>query len=109
MQWFFQDIEKGWRKIFEKDYFRDFLKNLQKKNSLAFFNVLKEPLIVKKQTTHQQKALDLSFHLTPWKWAWHYQEGATPPRREKHILLIFYGRVEGFWLFAFYGMATPSY
>ena len=24
--WFFQNIEKGWRKIFEKDYFRDFLK-----------------------------------------------------------------------------------
>ena len=26
-QWFFQNIEKGWKKIFEKDYFRDFLKN----------------------------------------------------------------------------------
>ena len=25
--WFFQNIEKRWRKIFEKDYFRDFLKN----------------------------------------------------------------------------------
>ena len=24
---FFQNIEKRWRKIFEKDYFRDFLKN----------------------------------------------------------------------------------
>ena len=23
------------------------------------------------------------------KWAWHYQEGATPFRREKHILLNF--------------------
>ena len=26
-QWFFQNIEKGRRKILEKDYFRDFLKN----------------------------------------------------------------------------------
>ena len=25
-QWFSQNIEKGWRKFFEKDYFRDFLK-----------------------------------------------------------------------------------
>ena len=33
---------------------------------------------------HQQKDLDLSFNLTSWKWAWHYQEGATPSRREKH-------------------------
>ena len=74
---------------------------MQKKNPLAFFNILKEPLLVQKQTTHQQKALDFSFNLTPWKWAWHYQEGATPPRREKHILLILYGRVEVFWLFGF--------
>ena len=36
-QWFFQNIEKGWRKIFEKDYFRDFLKmmKLKKKSSSA--------------------------------------------------------------------------
>ena len=67
-----------------------------KKNSLAFFNILKELLIVQKQTTYQLKALDLNFHLTSYKWAWHYHEGATLPRREKHILLIFYGRVEGF-------------
>ena len=50
----------------------------------AFFNILKEPLVVQKQTISQQKALDLSFNLTPWKWAWHCQEGATPARREKH-------------------------
>ena len=37
----------------------------QKKNPLAFFNFLKEPLLVQKQTIHQQKALDLSFNLTP--------------------------------------------
>ena len=36
--WFFQNIEKGWRKIFEKDYFRDFLKMMKitKKTSIAF-------------------------------------------------------------------------
>ena len=27
------------------------------------------------------KALDLSFNLAPWKWAWHYHEAATPSRR----------------------------
>ena len=46
--------------------------------------MLKEPLLVQKQTIHQQKALNFSFNLTPWKWAWHYQEGATPSHREKH-------------------------
>ena len=61
----------------------------------VFFNILKEPLLVQKQMIHQRKALDLSFNLTPQKWAWHYQEGATPPYREKHILLNFMG-AEGF-------------
>ena len=31
------------------------------KNSQAFFNILTEPLLVQKQTIHQQKAWDLSF------------------------------------------------
>ena len=42
------------------------------------FNILKEPLLVQKQTLHQQKVLDLSFNLAPWKWAWHYHEASTP-------------------------------
>ena len=42
------------------------------------FNILKEPLLVQKQTLHQQKVLDLSFNLAPWKWAWHCHEAATP-------------------------------
>ena len=64
-QWFIQNMEKGWRKIFEKDYFRDFLKMMKfkEKKPLAFFNFLKELLLVQKQTIHQQKALDLSFNL----------------------------------------------
>ena len=70
--------------------------------SQASFNILKQLLLVQKQTLHQQKGLDLSFYLASWKWAWHDREGATPPRREKHLLLIFYRCVEGFWLFAFY-------
>ena len=41
------------------------MKFKEKKNSLAFFNFLKNPLLVQKQTLHQQKALDLSFNLTP--------------------------------------------
>ena len=31
------------------------------KKSQAFFNILTEPLLVQKQTIHQQKAWDLSF------------------------------------------------
>ena len=30
-QWFFQNIEKDWRKIFEKYYFRDFIKMMKLK------------------------------------------------------------------------------
>ena len=103
---------KPLEKIFRKRLFPRFLKNDEiYKNifSPAFSNILKEPLLVQKQTLHQQKALDISFNLAPWKWAWHYQEGATPPRREKNFLLIFYRCAEGFWLFAFYGIATPSW
>ena len=44
----------------------------------APFNILKKPLLVLKQTIHQQKALYFSFNLAPWKWAWHYHEAATP-------------------------------
>ena len=40
-------------------------------------NILREPLVLLKQTMPQQKALDLSFNLAPWKWAWQYQEGVT--------------------------------
>ena len=44
----------------------------------APFNILKKPLLVLKQTIHQQKALYFSFNLAPWKWAWHHHEAATP-------------------------------
>ena len=37
------------------------------------FRIWKEPLLVQKQTIHQQKALDRSLNLAPWKWALHYQ------------------------------------
>ena len=30
-------------------------------------NILKEPLLVLKQTKHQRKALDFSFNMAPWK------------------------------------------
>ena len=32
-----------------------------KRNLLVLFNLLKEPLLVQKQTLHQQKALNLSY------------------------------------------------
>ena len=43
--------------------------------------IWKESLLVKEQTIPQQKALDLSFSLASWKWAWHYHEAATPSHR----------------------------
>ena len=47
--------------------------------------IWKESLLVKEQRVPQQKALDLSFNLAPWKWAWHYHEAATPscPKRSQ--------------------------
>ena len=42
----------------------------------AFFNILKEPLLVQKQTIHPQKALILSFSETESLSVWHHQEGA---------------------------------
>jgi hypothetical protein len=54
--------------------------------SPAFFSILKEPMLVQKQTIHQQKALDLSFLETESLRVWHYQENATPSRRKS----IFY-------------------
>ena len=98
-------LSEYWKRLeenFRKRLFPRFPKNDEnyKKKTLALFNILKEPSLVQKQTIHQRKALDLSFNLTPQKGAWHYQEGGTPTRRKKHILLNFMG-VEGFWLLVF--------
>ena len=62
----------------------------------AFFNILKEPLLVQKQMIPHKKALILSFLELERLRAWHDQERATPPFCKKHILLIFYIRREGF-------------
>jgi hypothetical protein len=101
---------KPLEKIFRKRLFPRFPKNDEnyKKKTLALFNILKRPLLVQKQTIHQRKALDISFNLTPWKWAWHYQEGATLTWREKHILLNFMG-AEGFWLLVFYDLSRNQF
>ena len=84
----FRILKKAGEKFSKKDYFHDFLKwqNYKKYFLQRFSNFLKEWLLVQKQTIHQQKSLDFSFHLPPWKWAWHYQEAARPSRRKKHIL-----------------------
>ena len=42
------------------------------------FKIWKEPILVLKQTIPQQKDLDHSFNLAPWKKAWYYHEAATP-------------------------------
>ena len=43
--------------------------------------IWKEALLVETKMIPQLKALDLSFNLAPWKWAWHYQEAVTPSCR----------------------------
>jgi hypothetical protein len=45
---------------------------------------MKESLLLQKQTIPQKKALDLSFLQMEFLRAWHDQEGATPPCRDKH-------------------------
>ena len=50
----------------------------------AFFNILKEPLLVQKQTIPQKKALILSFLELESLRAWHYQEGSTPTCTKRH-------------------------
>ena len=84
-------------------------RNLQKKNPPAFFNILKEPLLVQKQTIPQKKGLILSFLEQEILRARHYQEGVTPTYRKKHILLTFYMGAEGFWLFVFYDIARTLF
>ena len=102
-------LSEYWKRLEENFWKRLFLRfpkkdENYKKKPLALFNLLKEPLLVQKQPIHQRKALDLSFNLTPQKWAWHYQGAATPSRREEHILLNFMG----FWLLVFYEISrTP--
>ena len=48
-------LEKYFRKEYTKQY------HFKKIFPLAFFNSLTEPLLVQKQTIHQQKAWDLSY------------------------------------------------
>ena len=62
-KWFSQNIEKGWSKILEIRLFPQFLKMTKNKNIFApgNFKILKEPLVLQKQTIHQQKAYDLSY------------------------------------------------
>ena len=108
-QWLFQNLEKDWRKILEIRLFPQFLKMTKIWNifSLAIFNILKEPLLVQKQTMHQQKAHDLSYSELEG-------QGRGTIRRMSHPLAVkayfaeFYGRVFGFWVFGFCDIATPS-
>ena len=76
-----------------------------KRSNLTFLIFL---LLILKQTIPQEKALDISFNLTPQKWAWHYQEGGTPTRRKKHILLNLMG-AEGFWLLVLDEISTTPF
>ena len=59
-------MKKAGGKFSKKKRFRDFIKMRKlKKKPLAFSNLLKKPLLVQKQTIHQQKDLDFSFNLGP--------------------------------------------
>ena len=69
--------------------------------SSVFFNILKEPLLVQKQTIHQQKALDLSY-LEPEgqgqgiimrAWQCHRKQRVkNPPRTCKKSKMLFAAR-----------------
>jgi hypothetical protein len=80
-QWFFQNIEKDWRKFFKIRLIPQFLKMTKIKNifSPVFFNILKEPLVLQKQTIPQKKALIFSLLQLEQLRVWHYQKGTTPP------------------------------
>ena len=60
-------LSEYWKKLEEIFFWSNItLRRLWKlyhfeKNSQAFFNILKEPLLVQKQTIHQQKGLDHSY------------------------------------------------
>ena len=72
---FFLKLSKSWNNLnsflLHTGWISEIWKEVQAK-------ILKEPLVLLKQTIHQQKVLDLSFNLAPWKWAWHYHEAVTP-------------------------------
>ena len=69
------------RKFFEIRLFPQFLKMKKIRNifSLAFFNILKEPLVVQKQMIPQKKALIFSCLQLEKLRARYYQEGTIPP------------------------------
>ena len=99
-QWFFHNIEKGWRKIFEKDYFRDFLKMMkfQKKKSSSLFQFSEETIASTKtnDTSAESPGFQLLFDILKEGVA--CSGGATPSRHEKHILLNF---MAAEWVFDF--------
>jgi hypothetical protein len=61
---YYKTLEENFRiKIISAISLND--KNYKNIFSPASFNILKELLLVQKQTLHQQKALDLSFNFAP--------------------------------------------
>ena len=95
------EYNKDWSKFFEMLLFPKFLQNdeiYKKLFPLAFFNILKEPLLVQEQTITQKEGLILSFLDPESLWVWHYQEVAMSTCCKKHILLIFYMSADCFWL-----------
>ena len=64
------------------------LENFKKIFPLAFFNILTEPLLVQKQTIHQQKTWDLSY-LEP------EEQGCDMVRRVPHPLAAKYIEEKG--------------
>ena len=103
---FLKFLSEYWKRLekhFRKRLFPRFPKNdeIYKKNPLVFFNILKELLLVQKQTIHQQKALDVSY-LEPEGQRRGSIMGCHSHLAQKAFFVNFYGRVEGFWLFGFY-------
>ena len=81
-QWSIQNIDKGQRIFFCKiHHFQEIAEiNFFQIFPQAFFNILKEPLVVQKQTIPQQKALYLSFN--------NPDSGRGIIRRAPHLLAV---------------------
>jgi len=81
--------------------------NIKNIFSSACFNILKELLVVQKQTKYQQKAHDLSY-LELEGQGRGFIRRVPRPLAVRAYFVEFYGRVFGFWLFAFYDISrTP--
>jgi hypothetical protein len=82
------EYRKRLEKIFRNTVISEISQNDENYRNIfpsAFFNILKETLLVQKQTIPQKKALILCFLQLESLRAWHNQEGSTPTCRKETL------------------------